>query len=360
MAKKEAFMNEIENKRPFQWLIHCSAWGVLFGLPFFFTGREAQPVTFESYLRFVVIPLSFMMVFYINTLFVIEKYLFTKRAWKFALTNVLVIAGAMLFVHLMMQYLPDPHNGRIRPQRDWPDELMFFLGNAILYLLVAGLSVAIKMTNSWYKVQADKTEIEKERAEAELKNLKSQLNPHFLFNTLNNIYSLISFSPERAQGAVHDLSKLLRYVLYENNQHFVPLEKELDFIRNYVELMRIRLPEQVKLETNITSGNVPGALIAPLLFISLIENAFKHGVSYTKPSFIRIHISPDGEGRMVCDITNSFFPKSDQDKSGSGIGLSNLQKRMDLLYPGKFVLQCGREGDNYHALLRLTLKEDHI
>lgn len=112
---------------------------------------------------------------------------------------------------------------------------------------------------------------------------------------------------------------------------FDPLEKELDFIRNYVELMRIRLPEQVKLETNDTSGDSSGALIAPLLFISLIENAFKHGVSYSKPSFIHIFISPDSEGRMVCDITNSCFPKSEQDKSGSGIGLANLHKRLELL-----------------------------
>ena len=216
------------------------------------------------------------------------------------------------------------------------------------------------MTNSWYKVQSDKTALEKERAEAELKNLKSQLNPHFLFNTLNNIYSLISFSPERAQGAVHELSKLLRYVLYENNQHFVPLEKELDFLRNYIELMRIRLPEQVKLETRIESGEASSALIAPLLFISLIENAFKHGVSYSNPSFIHIQIMAADRYNLTCEITNSFFPKSDQDKSGSGIGLSNLRKRLELLYPGRYVLECGQEGSLFRAVLRLTLKEEYV
>ena len=125
-------MNELENKRPFQWLIHFAAWGVLFGLPFFFTGREAQSVTLESYLRFVIIPLSFMMVFYINTLFLIEKYLFTKKAWTFVLANVLVIAGAMLFVHLMMQYLPDPHIEKPRPHREWQDSFMFFLSSVML------------------------------------------------------------------------------------------------------------------------------------------------------------------------------------------------------------------------------------
>lgn len=135
---------------------------------------------------------------------------------------------------------------------------------------------AIKMTGSWYQMESSRRELEKSRAEAELQNLKSQLNPHFLFNTLNNIYSLIAFSPERAQEAMHDLSRLLRYVLYDSSQPMVPLEKELDFIRNYVELMRIRLPEHVKLTTDISAAT-PETQVAPLLFISLIEKLSSMG-----------------------------------------------------------------------------------
>ena len=130
---------------------------------------------------------------------------------------------------------------------------------------------------------------------------------------MNNIYSLIAFSPEKAQEAVHDLSRLLRYVLYESSQPFVPLEKDFDFLRNYVELMRIRLPKHVELKTNIVASS-PGTLIAPLLFISLVENAFKHGVSNNKPSFIHLDIHQEG-AEVVCTIVNSYFPKSpDQDK----------------------------------------------
>ena len=218
---------------------------------------------------------------------------------------------------------------------------------------------AIKMTDGWYRVAAIQRELEKERAEAELQNLKSQLNPHFLFNTLNNIYSLIAFSPEKAQEAVHDLSRLLRYVLYESSQPFVPLEKDFDFLRNYVELMRIRLPKHVELKTNIVASS-PGTLIAPLLFISLVENAFKHGVSNNKPSFIHLDIHQEG-AEVVCTIVNSYFPKSpDQDKSGSGIGLVNLEKRLGLLYPGHFSFQCGREGDNYSSYLSITINETEI
>ena len=195
-------------------------------------------------------------------------------------------------------------------------------------------------------------ELEKSRAEAELQNLKSQLNPHFLFNTLNNIYSLIAFSPERAQEAVHDLSRLLRYVLYDSSQPMVPLEKELDFIRNYVELMRIRLPEHVKLTTDISAAT-PETQVAPLLFISLIENAFKHGVSHNKPSFIDLKIHQEGT-RIVCSIRNSDFPKDNgQDKSGSGIGLQNLSRRLELLYPSHHIFTYGQKGDEYVCLLEL-------
>ena len=307
-------------------LIHIAAWAILFGLPFFFTGRESQTVTVLSYIRSIIVPLSFMLVFYANYSVLIDHFLFAKRPWKYFLYNVVLIAFAMGAVHLIFELLPHPR---------WEHP-----------------SVAIKMTGSWYQMESSRRELEKSRAEAELQNLKSQLNPHFLFNTLNNIYSLIAFSPERAQEAVHDLSRLLRYVLYDSSQPMVPLEKELDFIRNYVELMRIRLPEHVKLTTDISAAT-PETQVAPLLFISLIENAFKHGVSHNKPSFIDLKIHQEGT-RIVCSIRNSHFPKDNgQDKSGSGIGLQNLSRRLELLYPSHHIFTYGQKGDEYVCLLEL-------
>lgn len=352
-------INQLENKKPFPLLIHLAAWGVLFGLPFFFTGREAEPVTWESYVRFMIVPLSFMFVFYINYFLLVDRYLYARHPGRFFLSNLLVIIVAMASVHFLMHLLPPPEHIHPPRDRDWQKIVGFFLGNAMLYLLVAGLSVAIRMTGGWYKVDSMKKELEKSRAEAELQNLKSQLNPHFLFNTLNNIYSLIAFSPERAQEAVHDLSRLLRYVLYESNQPMVALEKELDFLRNYVELMRIRLPRHVELQTEIAT--VPsGILIAPLLFISLIENAFKHGVSNSKPSFIHVDIHHE-QGEVVCKIRNSYFPKDTvQDKSGSGIGLVNLEKRLALLYPDQYVFRAERQGDVYDTLLCLSIKTPRL
>lgn len=338
------------------WLIHVATWCVLLGMPFFFTGRGGETVTIESYLRFLVMPVSFMIVFYLNYFLLIRHYLFTRRAKQFLGINLLMIIGMMLFVHTLMQILPD--DGRRRPEHKheprWQEAVGFYLGNVILYSLVAGVSVAIRMTNGWYQVESLRQELERSRAEAELQNLKSQLNPHFLFNTLNNIYSLIAFSPERAQEAVHDLSRLLRYVLYDSSQPYVSLEKELDFIHNYVELMRIRLPEHVELKTDIPSAQ-PGTRVAPLLFISLIENAFKHGVSNSQPSFIHIRIQEDNKN-IICEILNSYFPKNAaQDKSGSGIGLVNLEKRLSLLYPNCYTFHHEQEGDIYYSLLSISI-----
>ncbi len=179
-------------------LIHIAAWAILFGLPFFFTGRESQTVTILSYVRSMIVPLSFMLVFYANYFVLIDHFLFAKRPWKFLLCNVVLIAASMGAVHLMFELLPHPEWEHPRPEREWQETVGFFMVNAMLYMLVAGLSVAIKMTGSWYEMESSRRELEKSRAEAELQNLKSQLNPHFLFNTLNNIYSLIAFSPEKS------------------------------------------------------------------------------------------------------------------------------------------------------------------
>ena len=344
-------MTSLQSRHTGFWL-HLAAWSVVFGLPLFVPGGREPVMNMQEYVRFLVVPLSFMAVFYVNYLLLIDRYLFTRHVGRFLLANALLVAGVMLLVHLFFRFgiPPRPHHPPM--ERPWQDTMFFFLRNAMLYLLVVGVSVAIRMTGQWYRAENIRKDLERSRSEAELQNLKSQLNPHFLFNTLNNIYSLIQLDPDRAQQTVHDLSRLLRYVLYDSSQPMVPLEKELDFIRNYVELMRIRLPEHVKLTTDISTAT-PETLVAPLLFISLIENAFKHGVSHNKPSFIDLKIHQEGT-RIVCSIRNSHFPKDNgQDKSGSGIGLQNLSRRLELLYPSHHIFTYGQKGDEYVCLLEL-------
>lgn len=336
-------------------LIHVVIWAVPLCVPFFFTGRGGFVMTQDFFLRNCVVVSSFAVVFYANYLYLIKRFLSERKTGWFALLNFLLMAVTMLLVHLVMQLLPPPPEipEREAEVREWIIIAGFLLRNLIMYSVVVVLSVAIRMTGNWFEMEAMRKDLEKSRAEAELRNLKSQLNPHFLFNTLNNIYSLIALSPEQAQGIVHELSRLLRYVLYESSHPHVSVGKDLDFIRNYIELMRIRLAGNVTLETAIEIENAE-AQIAPLLFIALIENAFKHGVSNNKPSFVRINIRQK-EGAVQCEIENSFFPKDQQDKSGSGIGLPNLEKRLALLYPGMYTFRHGREGDSYRSVLSITL-----
>ena len=336
-------------------IIHIAAWGILFGLPFFFTGRESQVLTVTSYLRSVIVPLSFMMVFYVNYFLLVNRYLFSRHGWKFFLSNVALIAAAIILVHLLMQLLPPPEIPHPhRSERELKDVIGFFTVNAMLYALVAGLSVAIKMTSGWYQIESMRRELEKSRAEAELQNLKSQLNPHFLFNTLNNIYSLIAINQDKAQYAVHDLSRMLRHVLYENNQHFVSVDKEFEFMKSYIELMSLRLPKSTRLEVSIPErGN--RAMIAPLLFIPLIENAFKHGVSSTQESFINIKLELQENNRLNCLVENSNYPKKDNDRSGSGIGLTNLKRRLELLYPGKYIFKAENLNNRFITELLIQL-----
>lgn len=340
------------------WLIHIASWGMLLGFPFLFVGRNvSESIPLHRYLNFLVTFLSFVGMFYINYLFLIKRFLFTKQTSWYLFSNMLLIVFFIVSVHFIQELIPVPED---MPYKDfnpnWKQVVGFFLALSGIYMLVAALSVAFKMTSSWYTVETERKELERSRSEAELQNLKSQLNPHFLFNTLNNIYSLIAFSPDKAQEVVHGLSRLLRYVMYESSHPFVLLEKELDFVRNYVELMHIRLPEHVDFKTEIASS-VPGTKIAPLLFISLIENAFKHGVSNSNPSFIHIRIYQE-KNKVICSILNSDFHKDiSQDKSGSGIGLINLQRRLLLLYPEQYEYKCGKEGENYRSYLSITVND---
>lgn len=340
-------------------LIHIIGWGIVFGFPFLMMSRGSFNITLLGYLRHgSVVPLAFLIVFYVNYCIFIPRYLFEGHIRQYLLLNLLFITGIALGVHLWQEYAFHTYleNGIRRGIRHvGPPKWIFIFRDLFSMILTAGLSVAIRMSGRWIQMDAARREAEKSRTEAELKNLRNQLNPHFLLNTLNNIYALIAFDTEKAQTAVQELSRLLRHVLYDNQQNFVPLGKEMEFIRNYIELMRIRLSSNVTVDTQFDVLPDSRTEIAPLIFISLIENAFKHGISPTEPSFIRIHFS-ESPGEVRCEISNSCHPKSQNDKSGSGIGLEQVRKRLELTYPGRYVWQQGLNIDEtlYTSVLILN------
>ena len=351
-------MAEINKNRSVQFSIHFIIWGIIAFFPLIFMYSEGE----RSLIRFLdfSMPLIFLMVvFYANYFVIISKYLFSKKIWQFFVVNLLLFAACIALMELVKHFYFAEYFAKMSFKKPGPPhdnmKQIIFIRDIFSMTMTVGLATAIKMTTQWYLSQAEQKELEKLHIQSELTNLKNQLNPHFLFNTLNNIYSLISINQENAQNAVHRLSNLIRYVLYESDHSRVPLAKDLSFTTNYIQLMSLRLPSHVTLETNIVT-NTEGIMIAPLLFMSLVENAFKHGVSPAEPSRISIKISLPTENQVECLVENSNFPKTETDKSGSGIGLVNLKKRLELLYPSAFELTIEDKGSVYSSNLRINLE----
>jgi len=339
-------------------LINIIGWGIVFAFPFVMMTRSGFTITWMEYLRHgSIVPLSFLIVFYCNYCFLIPRYLFEGRIRQYLLLNILLIACVTAGVHFWQEYAFHTYaKADGESQRHiGPPKWIFIMRDFFSMILTVGLSAAIRLSGRWVQVEAARREAEKSRTEAELKNLRNQLNPHFLLNTLNNIYALIAFDTDKAQTAVQELSRLLRHVLYDNQQNFVTLGKEMDFIKNYIALMRIRLSSNVTVETRFDIRPDSPTEIAPLIFISLIENAFKHGISPTEPSHIRIYFS-ENVHEVRCEITNSYHPKSEADKSGSGIGLEQVGKRLELTYPGRYAWKHGisEDGKEYKSVLTIN------
>lgn len=311
-----------------------------------------------KHFRHYITPVCSFLIFYINYLYLIPQCLFKNDMRRFLFYNGILILSMGTSIHLChsIWFAPSAHTLKPQMPPPLPNDHWIFLGRDLLMMTgVACLSTGIRVSIRWQKMEERLTEIEQQKTEAELKNLKNQLNPHFLLNTLNNIYALIAFNSEKAQEAVQELSKLLRHVLYDNQSALVPLDKELDFINHYLSLMRIRLSQSVEVKVKLDAG--PRTLqIAPLIFISLIENAFKHGISPTDESFIHISIKGHADGRICCEISNSNFPKSRTDKSGSGIGLEQVYQRLELSYPNQYKWQKGTSADGSTYTSSLTIQ----
>ena len=340
--------------------VHVAICLMVLGMPLLVIGYRHESPSCAEYVRMLLLPVSFMLVFYLNYFVLIDRYFFMQRMWRFFLSNLFVVLLMMLGVHALFHSTFDIDDIHILPHGDhsWLAELDFMVVNTVVYILMVGLAVAIKVTDGWYRSEGERRELERCRTEAELRNLKSQLNPHFIFNTLNNIYSLIQIDAERAQQVVHDLSSLLRYVLYESSCEKVPLGKEIEFLGNYIELMRIRLSRNVDVNVSLPSST-SCISIAPLLFISLIENAFKHFAVNEKHSFISITVCEKG-GVLRCEVENSCLQASSGTKNGSsGIGLVNLLKRLEMIYRGNYTFVHGCTDDNiYKVCLTINLKKD--
>ena len=307
------------------------------GLISYITSNDAA-VVWES-LRISAYWLAPALIVYLFNFYLCVPLLwFRHRFWQFGLVNLLFIVVCNSHVIHNITNLPDYYRAG-------------YASFLIISLLVNLMAIGIALSIRYMMRQSEKKQRE---VEAELAWLKNQINPHFLFNTLNNISSLAQIDGDETQEAIMQLSDLLRYAMYETNKPKVPLEGEVEFMRNYIELMKLRCNEMTEVSSmfNVQSAKLE---IAPLLFISLIENAFKHGMDSNAPAVININlVQTDDMLTFTCDNTNN--PKPTKDRSGSGIGLENTRRRLNLLYQGRHQWEQAITPENiYHVKITLQL-----
>lgn len=369
-------------------LVHASAWAGFLLLPLLFypTRFQGDPIWRREIIT-KVIPIT---LFYVNYYFLLPRF-FEKR--KYALYFMSVVAGMSIVfaadVYLRMHVpgvMPGPMRQGFLRLREAPEEVrtfvidsigadvfpgmareglhhpfmtrpaepaLFFsinrtLSTCLFLLLLGGM---IRLAYSFIKNQNEKRNLENANLFAEVNFLKSQINPHFLFNTLNSIYSQAHARSENTEFSVLKLSELLRYSLYDSGADKVPLGDDIQYIRNYIDLQRLRLSPKVQLNFNV-GGYPEGKYIAPLLLINFIENAFKHGISYSQPSIINIDIKIFEE-TLTLVVSN---PIVERDRfAPGGLGLRNVTRRLELLYPHQYKLLFHHSGDQYTVNLKVPL-----
>ncbi len=226
--------------------------------------------------------------------------------------------------------------------------------DTVIALLMLGMNLGVKLFFRQEEREQELQKLEQENMHSQLEYLKYQINPHFFMNTLNNIHALVDIDPELAKGTIVQLSKMMRYVLYEGNKPLVLLSQEDQFIRNYIELMKLRYDEKKVSVTLESPEQLPDMQIPPLLLINFIENAFKHGISYQEQSYIHINIS-FADNRMNFECCNSKHKESTEEHGG--VGMVNTRKRLDLIYKDDYTLDIKDEEKTYEAILNIPLTQ---
>lgn len=354
-------------------------WTGIFLMPFYYNRVLGEVVWSKVYSDWIK-TFTILVIFLLNTQLFIPKLLFPK---KYALYGIFVFIVTAAFITLSLwiqQNFIDLYDigmppmeigpnmppmefstGMPLPQGFQPNEEQIQTGiygvileYIILSILVIAAGAAYKMLIKWIKEENLRKELEKEQLTTELALLRHQINPHFLMNTLNNIHAMIDLDNEQAKDSVIRLSHLMRYLLYDSSHAKVKLSKETEFIRNYIELMKIRYPKNVKIQVDIPE-NLADTEIPPLLFVSFLENALKHGVSSQSSSWVKFSLTVNNE-QLQCEISNSRHPaKAAGQKKYSGIGLTNIKKTLELLYKNDYHLDIIEEEKSYQVTLKIPL-----
>lgn len=353
-------------------LIYAFCWLMIFVIPFVMMylrtrNNTDEPFQWDELIRVWIGEASFLAIFIIHSCFLAPLIIYkNRRKLYFGLVTIIVVAFGIYQFNVRP---PRPHHFHknhtemvddsqprpLPPPR--PHHRPFFVDqvdfvSVIILVLMFGMNLSVKLLFKQNENEKKLQRLMNKNLNQQLEYLKFQINPHFFMNTLNNIHALVDIDPEEAKGSIIELSKLMRYVLYDGNRPLTSLRKECNFIDNYIELMRLRYSDKVDIRTD-RDEILPDALIAPLITITYVENAFKHGVSYQHRSFIHIttHVA---DGRLLFTCENSKHKESTEEHGG--VGLANTRKRLDLIYGNDYTLDINDREDTYFVRLDIPLR----
>lgn len=333
-------------------LQHLAFWVLSFilFLQLFKTGSQPEKI---DYIYTALFQLSLMPAVFINLKWLLPK--FGKRKTILLYTILLAIV-IILFSWINFKFFAE-WSSKLLPDYFF---ISYFTFKEIIFFFTAYIIITslLKLSKSWFfvsELQKELLEKEKQKTEVELRALKAQINPHFFFNTLNSIYSMALDKDERLPNTILQLSDLMRYFLYGSKDNFIPLEKELAVLNNYIALQKIRSDAQLNIETKI-AGEIDQKQIAPLLLITFLENAFKHGVKgVSEKRFIKLDIGVDKNRFLFSVENNKGLIDEIKTLEHGGLGLENIKRQLQLLYPDKHQLEIKNTKDNFAVQLQLDL-----
>ena len=333
-------------------VVHFLLWVLYFVVLAFQKNQHSARFGGPSHLQLVdfVFALNYFLIIIFINYWLLPRFFYRKRYFPFILWSLLVFGVAILMEEFVLEKLFFPGTNRA-------DRFLGFLptlldmGPTILFF------VGFKLAWDNQKKQTALERVEKEKTESQLQFLKSQLNPHFLFNNLNNLYSYAQENSPKTPEIIMQLSAIMRYMLYESREGLVPLEKEVQYLRDFIRLQELQMEDRGKVEFEVI-GATGGKFIAPMILISFVENCFKHSLSSLAKD-IYIHIKAEVKGdELLFKSTNTFAESENASNQylSKGIGLQNVRKRLELQYPGKHMLETGAKGDRYVVNLKLDLR----
>ncbi len=330
-------------------LHHLFFWVAVFFAWYYFRADDYAEKSTALRVTFIKVADLALMIYITNYVF-LPYLLYRKKYLWFGFAFVsLIFISSIVKMNILGRMLNNPalYNWSI----NWKDRVY---DNVLPHFFLVTAGVAVKLLFDYARLQRRMMEIAKEKAEAELNFLKSQINPHFIFNSLNSVYFLIDKENKEARTALQKFSDMLRYQLYEMNGSRIPIEKEVAFLKDYMDLQRLRIDEKYDVQFNL-DVSVYGLQIEPLLLIPLMENAFKHVSHHTgKKNFVHVSIGRDN-GSLCFKVENSKEDKLSTNTGDGGIGLQNVKKRLELLYPGKHELKVKETADDFSINLKILL-----